>query len=66
MMKHIYIFLVKYMTFKPLVKLSYIINGRTLGEPKWYQRKFDGNVRWKWLMTTAYELGKYVTFYNNK
>ena len=54
--------MVKWVVLKPMVKLSYIINGKMLGDVKWYQRAWDGNVRWKWLNTTSYKLSKYVMF----
>ena len=55
--------LVKFLILKPMVKLSYIINGKVMGKVKWYQRNFTGDYKWKWLNRTAYKLTKYVMFY---
>ena len=57
-----YFFLVKWIVLKPLVKLSYIINGKLMGDVKWYQRRFTTPVRWKWLSNVTYRLTKYVMF----
>ena len=57
-----YFFLVKWLVLKPLVKLSYIINGKMMGDVKWYQRRFTTPVRWKWLSNVTYRLTKYVMF----
>lgn len=53
---------VKWLVLKPLVKLSYIINGKMMGDIKWYQRHFTTLVRWKWLNSVSYKLTKYVMF----
>ena len=42
-----YFLLVKWLVLKPLIKLSYIINGKMMGDVKWYQRHFTTPVRWK-------------------
>lgn len=55
--------LVKWIVLKPLVKLSYIINGKMMGDIKWYQRHFTTTVRWRWLNSVTYKLTKYVMFY---
>ena len=60
--RRFYFFLVKWLVLKPLVKLSYIINGKMMGDVKWYQRRFTTPVRWKWLSNVTYRLTKYVMF----
>ena len=60
--RRFYFFLVKWLVLKPLVKLSYIINGKLMGDVKWYQRRFTTPVRWKWLSNVTYRLSKYVVF----
>ena len=60
--RRFYFFLVKWLVLKPLVKLSYIINGKLMGDVKWYQRRFTTPVRWKWLSNVTYSLTKYVMF----
>ena len=60
--RRFYFFLVKWLLLKPLVKLSYIINGKMMGDVKWYQRHFTMHVRWKWLNSVTYKLTKYVMF----
>lgn len=60
--RRFYFFLVKWLLLKPLVKLSYIINGKMIGEVKWYQRHFTGKSRWRWLSRVACKLSKYVAF----
>lgn len=60
--RRFYFFLVKWFALKPLVKLSYIINGKMMGDVKWYQRHFTTPVRWKWLSNVTYRLTKYVMF----
>ena len=60
--RRFYFFLVKWLVLKPLVKLSYIINGKMMGDVKWYQRHFTTPVRWKWLSNVTYRLTKYVMF----
>ena len=60
--RRFYFLLVKWLLLKPLVKLSYIINGKMLGDAKWYQRHFTMPVRWKWLNSVTYKLTKYVMF----
>jgi hypothetical protein len=57
-----YFLLVKCLVLKPLVKISYIINGKIMGDVKWYQRHFTTPVRWKWLNRVSYKLTKYVMF----
>lgn len=57
-----YFFLIKWLVLKPLVKLSYIINGKQMGKIRWYQRSFSMPIRWKWLNTITYKLTKYVHF----
>ena len=61
--RRFYFFLVKCLVLKPLVKLSYIINGKMMGDVKWYQRHFTTPVKWKWLNRVSYKLTKYVMFY---
>jgi hypothetical protein len=58
----VYFFLVKWFILKPLVKLSYIINGKMMGDVKWYQRHFTTRVKWKWLNSVTYKLTKYLMF----
>ena len=58
--RRFYFFLVKWLVLKPLVKISYIINGKMIGDVKWYQRHFTMPVRWKWLNSVTYRLTKYV------
>ena len=53
---------VKWLVLKPLVKLSYIINGKVIGDVKWYQRHFTTPARWKWLNNITYKLSIYVMF----
>jgi hypothetical protein len=53
---------IKWLILKPLVKLSYIINGKMIGDIKWYQRHFTKPVRWQWLNRVSYKLTKYVMF----
>ena len=60
--RRFYFLLVKWLLLKPLVKLSYIINGKMMGDVKWYQRHFTMHVRWKWLNSVTYKLTKYVMF----
>ena len=60
--RRFYFFLVKWLVLKPLVKLSYIINGKMMGDVKWYQRHFTTPVKWKWLNRVSYKLTKYVMF----
>ena len=60
--RRFYFFLVKWFVLKPLIKLSYIINGKMMGDIKWYQRHFTTPVRWKWLSNVTYRLTKYVMF----
>ena len=60
--RRFYFLLVKWFLLKPLVKLSYIINGKIMGDVKWYQRHFTMPVRWKWLNSVTYKLTKYVMF----
>ena len=60
--RRFYFLLVKWLVLKPLVKLSYIINGKMMGDVKWYQRHFTMPVRWKWLNSVTYKLTKYVMF----
>lgn len=57
-----YFIVVKWLILKPLVKLNYIINGKMMGDIKWYQRHFTTPVRWKWLNIVTYKLTKYVMF----
>jgi len=57
-----YFFLVKWVVLKPLVKLSYIINGKIMSDVKWYQKYFTTPVTWKWLNNITYKLTKYVMF----
>ena len=61
---NLYFWIVKWFAFKPITKLSYIVNGKMLGPKKWYERTYDmeNGSRWKWLTTVAYKLGKYVCF----
>lgn len=61
---YIYFWLVKWLLLKPMVKLSYIINGKSLGTVRWCQRKFNPSkgFNWNWLGVTAYKLSKYVMF----
>ena len=54
---------VKFVVLKPLVELSYIINGKAMGEIKWYQKKYNGVIKWKWLNNSTYKLTKWVMFY---
>ena len=58
--RRFYFFLVKWLVSKPLVKLSYIINGKVMGDVKWYQRHFTTPIKWKWLNRVSYKLTKYV------
>ena len=60
--RRFYFFLVKWLVLKPLIKLSYIINGKMMGDIKWYQRNFTTPVRWRWLNNVTYRLSKYVLF----
>lgn len=60
--RRFYFFLVKWLVLKPLVKLSYIINGKMIGDVKWYQRHFTTPIKWKWLNRVTYKLTKYVIF----
>ena len=60
--RRFYFLLVKWLLLKPLVKLSYIINGKMMGDVKWYQRHFTTPVRWKWLNNVTYKLTKYIMF----
>lgn len=57
-MKRIDKFLVRYILFKPLCKLDYIVNGKIIGPIRWYQRPFS--VRWRLLHHITYELAKFV------
>ena len=54
---------VKFLVLKPLVKLSYIINGKVSGKIRWYQKKYNGVIKWKWLNRVCYQLTKWVMFY---
>jgi hypothetical protein len=58
-----YIFLVKYVLLKPLVQINYVVNGKMMGEIKWYQRSFTTPIRSRFLNTISYNLSKYVMFY---
>ena len=60
--RRFYFFLVKWLLLKPIVKLTYIINGKMIGKVKWYQRHYTSPPKWKWLNRTAYKLSKYVAF----
>ena len=60
--RRFYFQLVKWLVLKPLVKLSYIINGKMMGDVKWYQRHFTTPIKWKWLNSVTYKLTKYVMF----
>jgi len=60
--RRFYFFLVKWLVLKPLAKLSYIINGKMMGDVKWYQRHFTMPFRWKRLNSVTYKLTKYVMF----
>jgi hypothetical protein len=53
---------VKWLVLKPLVKLHFIINGKVIGDIKWYQRHFTQPVRWQWLNKVTYKLTKYTMF----
>ena len=57
-----YYFFLKWFVLKPLVKLGYIINGKIIGDVKWYQRHYTTPVRWVWLNNVSYKLTKYVLF----
>ena len=53
-------FLIKWLLCKPMTKLSYIVNGKSMGETKWYQKEYKGGKpTWPWLLHTAYKLAKY-------
>lgn len=60
--RRFYFLLVKWLVLKPLVELSYIINGKIMGDVKWYQRHFTTPVRCRWLNNVTYKLTKYVMF----
>lgn len=60
--RRFYFLVVKWLVLKPLINLSYIINGKIMGDVKWYQRHFTTPVRWKWLNRITYKLTKYVMF----
>lgn len=53
---------VKWLVLKPLVKLSFILNGRVIGKKKWYERHFTHPIRYKRLNRLCYNLTKYVMF----
>lgn len=53
---------VKWLALKPLVKLNFIINGKVMGDIKWYQRHFTTPARWQCLNKTTYKLTKYTMF----
>jgi hypothetical protein len=53
---------VKWLILKPLVKLSYILNGRIMGKKKWYERHFTNPIRYRRLSRLTYKLTKYVMF----
>jgi len=64
MIKKLYIFIVKWLLAKPITKLSYILNGRTIGKPKWYEKQqFISPVPYPFVLNTAYKLTKYVMFF---
>lgn len=60
--RRFYFLVVKWLVLKPLINLSYIINGKIMGDVKWYQRHFTTPVRWEWLNRITYKLAKYVMF----
>ena len=60
--RRFYFVIVKWLVLKPLVELSYIINGKMIGDVKWYQRHFNTPVSWKWIDSVTYKLTKYVMF----
>ena len=53
---------VKWLVLKPLVRLSFIINGRIMGDKKWYESHFTTPIRSKSLSRTTYRLTKYIMF----
>lgn len=57
-----YIFILKWLVLKPLVRLSWMVNGKILSPVRWYERKWDGHIRWRWLSDYTYWLTKYITF----
>lgn len=58
-----YFFLVKWLVLKPLIKMNHIINGKIIGDVKWYQRRFTMPVKSKWLNSVTYKLTKYLVFH---
>jgi len=36
---------VKWLVLKPLLKVSYILNGRMMGKRKWYERHFTNPIK---------------------
>lgn len=64
MIKKLYIFIVKWLLIKPITKLSYILNGRIIGKPKWYEKKqFVSPVPYPRVLQAAYKLSKYAMFF---
>ena len=53
---------VKWLILKPLVKLSFVLNGRMIGKKKWYESHFTNPIRYKILTKLCYNLTKYVMF----
>ena len=59
--------IVKWIVLKPLLKLGYIINGKLIGEIKWYQKQFTTPVKNKILSDITFQITKYIMFKpNNK
>ena len=61
--RYVYYLFVKWVVFKPMTKLCYIVNGKMFGKVRWYQKHYiTGRCTWPWLGRSAYKLGKYVMF----
>ena len=56
-------FIFKWVIFKPILRLNSIINGK-ISNIKWYESRFNGNFRWKWLGEFSYSLSKKVMYKN--